>query len=108
MPKTDLANIGAKELKQLLEEIDLPRKDVARACKVSKFTVDRWVSSGELPQRHFNTLLRLRQNVVGELEALEKTQDKPPHVSTSKMSLVELIDEIESRGFEVTLNRKKG
>jgi predicted DNA-binding transcriptional regulator AlpA len=98
-----MIQVKPKELEKLIDDIGLPKSEVARALGVNRSSLWRWISTGELPERAY-VFLKVVRFEEGEL-GLRNIKLLP--MRFKEPDLDAYVDEIR-RDFQTALNKQVG
>jgi transcriptional regulator with XRE-family HTH domain len=94
------------EIRKKLSQTGLSRKEIADMMEVSIHTINKWATTGSIPEKQAARLFMLNMFVHNEGIAGESDSDDWSTQSLKRVSERELVSELERRGWKVTLETK--
>lgn len=87
-------------------KLRISRKELAALLDCHNSTLHSWIPKGKMPTKYYKRIEELINEGIPSNLNISNNSQSEPH-SLSELSLDQLINEIESRGYWVSLERKK-
>ena len=110
MPKKEFAKIENESIKQILTDIGLPRKDIAKALNVTIGAIDKWLGSGNIPVEQLKKLEVIKVQGVKVFHPNPAIANHSRHDVETTLSSVQtedLVDALQKRGWVVSLLKRE-
>jgi hypothetical protein len=101
---------GKSGIKAFIDEattkLRISRKELATLLDCHNSTLHSWIPKGKIPTKYYKRIQELIEEGIPSNQNLSN-ENSLAQRSLSDLSLDELINEVESRGYRVSLERKK-